>query len=268
MQATSTLADADFRAICDMMQRASGIRLGQQKKPLVASRLMRRLRALGIDGYADYVKFLAQTGAEEERRTVVDLLTTNETFFFREPVHFELLASQLSTLRRAPRLWSAASSSGEEVYTLAITCAETLGMDCGWEILGSDLCRNALESAGRAVYPQERIRNVPAPILRRYFLKGVGEQEGKVQVASALRERCRFACLNLIAPLPPKLGHFDAIFLRNVLIYFDQDGKRDIVGRLLPALEPGGRLYVGHSESLHGLGLPLRAVQPAVYERT
>lgn len=263
----ASLADPDYRAICDLMQLASGIRLGAQKKPLVASRLMRRLRALEIGSYAEYVQHLSRTENEEERRKVVDLLTTNETYFFRESVHFELLSEQLGRLRRMPRIWSAACSSGEEVYSLAITCAETLGVDTGWEILGSDLCRDALERAAQAIYPEQRIRNVPPGLLRRHFLKGVGEQAGEVQVGSALRAHCRFACLNLISPLPARLGRFDAIFLRNVLIYFDAEGKHGIVSRLIPALEPGGRLYLGHSESLQGLGLPLRAVHPAVYER-
>jgi chemotaxis protein methyltransferase CheR len=268
-QALPLLGDREFEQICALMQQVSGIRLGQAKKPLVASRLLKRLRSLDLSAYSDYVALLARPDQDEERRTVVDLLTTNETFFFREAAHFDFLRDALARFQgRELKVWSAACSSGEEVYTLAMVLAETLGKRIDWNILGTDLCRSALKAAAVAVYPVERARNLPQPLLHRYCLQGVGEQAGRLQIGPELRARARFGCLNLIEPLPAALGRFHVIFLRNALIYFDEAGKRDIVGRLLPALEPGGLLFVGHSEGLHGLGLPIRAVSPAVYQHS
>ena len=262
------LSEDDFLTVRQLMENVSGIVLAPHKKQLVASRLMKRLRALGLDSYKDYVNRLKSDADGEERRLAIDLLTTNETFFYRESVHFEVLAEHIRTASRPRwRIWSAASSSGEEVYTLAMTLTEALPAQAEWEVIGSDLCRHALASAKAAVYPVERARLLPQSWLRRFTLRGVGEMDGYLQVVPELRQRVSFRCINLNENLPADLGQFDVIFLRNILIYFDGIGKRRLVERVLTRLRPGGLLFVGHSENLHGLDLPLENWRPAVLRK-
>lgn len=260
------LSDGDFRHLQRMMLEASGIRMAEQKRMLMAGRLMCRLRALQLSSYGDYLKILDDPEEKEERRLVIDLLTTNETYFFREPQHFQVLGEWAATQRRGLRLWSAASSSGQEAYSMAMTLTEH-AQSQDWSIFGSDLSRRVLDKARHATYPLEQAEHIPAELLRRHCLRGVGASDGLFRVAQPLRQKVRFDEVNLMRTLPRDLGPFDVIFLRNVLIYFASDEKRAIVSRLLDRLRPGGLLFIGHAESLHGFNLPLRAVRPSVFER-
>lgn len=261
------LTESEFVQIRDLMSQVSGITLADHKRQLVAGRLMKRLRALACASFGEYVTYLLAPEHQEERRLAVDLLTTNETYFFREDAHFQALRQWLSARSRQPlRLWSAACSTGEELYSLAMVLMDARP-DGHWQLLGSDLCRHALQSAESGVYPLSRAEGIPEVWKKRFCLKGVGEMAGYLQVSAELRRRVSLHCINLNAPLPSGWGDFDVIFLRNMLIYFDMAGKRRIVERLLAHLSPEGLLFVGHAESLQGLDLPLVSHGSAIYRR-
>ncbi|WP_409420747.1 CheR family methyltransferase [Pseudaeromonas sp. ZJS20] len=261
------LEETEFRQIRDLMRRVSGITMADHKRQLVAGRLMKRVRALACGSFADYVGILLAPASDEERRLAVDLLTTNETYFFREEGHFQFLRQWAQQQSPPPlRFWSAACSSGEEVYSLAMLLSDVLPQ-ANWQLHGSDLCRHALQTALAAVYPLSRTEAIPEAWKKRYCLKGIGEMDGYLQVGASLRRRVAFHCLNLNEPLPSDWGQFDVIFLRNMLIYFDAQGKQKIVQGLLPHLSARGLLFVGHSESLQGLSLPLVPCGPSVYRK-
>lgn len=267
------LSQRAFRYIQATFQRESGIHLADSKQPLVASRLRKRLDALGLPGFDDYCAFVDTPEGDDERRLLVDLLTTNETYFFREPIHFHHLANQVLPALRAPaaspnsraRVWCAAASSGEEPYSIAMTLDSRLG-PMNWDLVATDLSRRVLTQAERGLYAISRLDNMPREFLQRYCLRGTGEYAGMLRVVPALREKVHFAEHNLLNR-PNGLGQFDVIFMRNVLIYFDSEAKKRIVRQALDALRPGGWLYVGRSESLHGLALPLDSEQPSIYRK-
>ncbi len=261
-----TLGDGEFRRLQTLMAQASGIVMAPNKRPLVAGRLMKRLRHYRLDNYADYLQLLDQPAYLKERRLVVDLLTTNETYFFREQPHFDFLGNWLSTRKGPLRLWSAACSSGEEPYSLAMVIQEHLRSG-DWSILASDLSLSMLEKAAEGIYDMAQAKYFPQGWLQRHCLNGVGDMRGRFRVQAALRERVSLREINIVQPLPEGLGPFDVIFLRNVLIYFNNEEKQRIVQRLVHQLRPGGLLFIGHAESIHGFDLPVRLLNPSVYER-
>jgi chemotaxis protein methyltransferase CheR len=260
------LSQKSFDAVTSLFHRVSGIQLTDAKRALVTGRLQKLALARGLKDLDQYVELLMRGADEHEMVRLVDKLTTNETYFFREPQHFQHLEAWLrgEGKRHQPlKVWSAASSSGEEAYSLAMLLAD-IGEGGSWDIVGTDLSTAVLEQARRAVYPLARATNLPPAYLKRWCLRGRGSNEGMFQIGRELRQRVRFSQVNLMRPLPD-LGPFDVIFLRNVLIYFDNAGKADIVTRVLSRLAPHGRLYTGHAESIANLGLPVRSIAPAVY---
>lgn len=266
--AQSGISDREFELFGRLLRERSGIHLSPAKKALVSGRLAKRLKALGLDSYGDYFRLITGGAHPEELQVAIDLLTTNETYFFREPRHMDFLRDVILPSRvpgRPFRLWSAACSSGEEPYTIAMVLAEALG-DAPWEVLGSDISARMLEKARSGHYAMSRAQHIPPALLSRHCLKGVGRQAGTFLVDRGLRRRVSFAQINLNATLP-RLGEFDVVFLRNVMIYFEQETKRDVVARILPLLRPGGYLVVSHSESLNGVTDALRIVQPSIYRK-
>lgn len=260
------LDDKEFELYRDLIFDIAGISLAPVKKALVAGRLGKRLRFYGLNSYHDYYQLISAPVNRNELQVAVNLLTTNETYFFRETKHFDFLRSEVLSKRQQGqvfRVWSAASSTGEEAYSIAMLLADCLG-DAPWEILASDISTRVLEDARKGIYPLTRTRDIPPQYLKRYCLKGTGVYEGKLLVEQSLRDRVEFRQLNLNETLP-ELGRFDAIFLRNVLIYFNQETKRQVVQRLQPFLKPDGYFLVGHSETLHGVNETLQQVQPSVY---
>jgi len=262
------LSDQEFEFLRKLLYEAAGINLTAEKKALVIGRLTRRIESLGLTSYGDYFRRISTAADPTERQWALDALTTNETFFFREPPHFAFLSETI--LPSVPpgetfRVWSAASSSGEEAYSIAMVLAERLGQR-PWEIVGSDLSTKVLDKARRGQYPIERAEKIPKPYLRAYCLKGTGDQEGTFLIDPSLRKRVSFQQANLMGPLP-KVGLFDVIFLRNVLIYFDLPTKRRVVDNLLPFMKPDGYFFSGHSESLTGMINGLAQVKPAIYRK-
>ncbi|MBN8238330.1 protein-glutamate O-methyltransferase CheR [Marinobacter hydrocarbonoclasticus] len=260
------LGEADFRQFQQMIFAEAGIHMPASKRTMVAGRLCKRLKALGMDSYAGYWRYLKANNAEKQ--VAVDLLTTNETYFFREPRHFEFLRNYLLSHHRGGkpfRLWSAACSSGEEAYSSAMVLTDALG-DRDWEILASDISTEVLKKAKAGIYPLARTDRIPTDSLKRYCLKGVGPAEGTLMVDPVLRTKVEFRQINLNTRLP-EVGQFDIIFLRNVMIYFNSETKQEIVARLQNCLNPGGYLVIGHSETLSGLQTKLEAVVPSIYRK-
>ena len=264
----NTISDTEFSRFQRFIYDAAGITMSSAKKALVCGRLSKRLQAHKLDTFGDYFELLSSGRAADEVQTAVDLLTTNETYFFREPKHFEMLRS-LATAAAGQaqpfRVWSAASSSGEECYSMAMVLADCLG-DASWDVVGTDISRRVLQRARTGHYPLERTRHIPAAYLKRFCLRGTGEQEGTLLVDRRLRQRVSFAHVNLNTDLP-RLGMFDVVFLRNVMIYFNGDTKRQVVARVLSLLKPGGHFCIGHSESLNDISTAVQQLAPSIYRK-
>jgi chemotaxis protein methyltransferase CheR len=270
------ISDGEFRLFQDLVYRECGIFLGPHKKQLLMSRLASRLRELGIDTFGDYFRRASGTDGEERRR-MIESLCTHETSFFREPRQFEFLEKQVipawtaaaAARRRARRVrvWSAGCSTGEEPFSIAMLLASHLPCTAGWscEVLATDLSLRALGKAAEATWPVRRAAEIPAPLLKRFMLKGVRSQEGTMRATADLRSLVRFQALNLNDPVYPFEDRFDLIFCRNVLIYFDAASRDRVTERLLRHLEPGGHLFLGHSESLLGRNDRVRSALPSVY---
>jgi chemotaxis protein methyltransferase CheR len=254
------LTDEDYHFICQLVYERSRIHLGKDKKVLVTARLNKRLRFHRLTNYHDYCQLLRSPAGLDELTTLIDSISTNHTHFFREMKHFDFLRDKFlpewqarPTGRQEPlRVWSAASSTGEEPYTIAIHLAENLApADSGaWAIEATDISTRVLEIARLGVYEMDRLNGVTPELLRRYFQRGVGDWEGHFRVKENLRQRVNFHHLNLLEANYPFAKPFQLIFCRNVMIYFDR-----------------GYLLVGHSESLSGVKHNLRLVQPAIYRK-
>lgn len=264
------ITDPEFKRFSALIYDIAGITLTDAKKVLLTGRLSKRLTALGIQNYTQYFKYVTDPAHSDELQRMVDLLTTNETYFFREPQHFDFLKQAVPALHKpgqAFRVWSAAASIGAEAYTIAMILADKLGVDGDWEILGTDISTSVIEQARRGHYRMEETKNIPAEYLKKYCLKGKGPQEGTFLVDRRLRQHVHFQPLNLNDEKMRKVGDFDIIFLRNVLIYFDIPTKQRVVNNLIPNLKRGGYLIVGHSESLNGITDALPQVKPTIYRR-
>ncbi len=262
------LTEADFRRVAELAKQTAGLNLQHGKEGLVRARLARRLRALGLASFDDYLSLLSSEKSPVELKEMVDALTTNKTSFFREPQHFDYLRQKLlpahAAAGTAPRMWSAGCSSGEEPVTLAVVLHECMpeALLRRSRILATDISARVLERAKDARYPAEQLAELPRDVVRRHFVPAPGGATW--QVAEPLRRMIHFARLNLMGEWPMQ-GPFDAVFCRNVMIYFDKPTQGRLVRRFWDLLSPGGHLFVGHSESLTGLDHEFRYVQPAVY---
>lgn len=262
----TTISDQEFSCFQRFIYDAAGITLSPAKKALVCGRLAKRLQQRNLSSYAEYFRLLSRADEAAEIQTAVDLLTTNETYFFREPKHFDVLRQQALDARgRGFRVWSAACSSGEEPYSIAMVLADCLDGQ-SWELIGSDLSTRVLQKARVGHYPVSRARQVPPAYLRRFCLKGTGAQEGTLLVDKSLRSRVQYMQINLNMRLP-QIGTFDVIFLRNVMIYFNAETKRQVVARILSLLKPGGYFLIGHSETLNDISSAVKQVAPSVYRK-
>jgi chemotaxis protein methyltransferase CheR len=264
-----SFTDRDFERVRDLIYQRAGISLSPAKQDMVYSRLARRLRATGMRSFAEYLARL-ERGDEEEMEAFTNSLTTNLTSFFREPHHFPLLAEHVQQLGNRPiSLWCSASSTGEEPYSMAMTMADLYGsLTPPVRIVASDLDTHVLEVARNGVYPYERVEKLSGDKLKRYFFKGAGRQEGNVRVRKELRDMIDFCQINLLDDTWPIRGPFDAIFCRNVMIYFDKPTQYQILRKFVPLLRPDGLLFAGHSESFfHAVDL-FKSLGKTVYALT
>jgi chemotaxis protein methyltransferase CheR len=260
--------DRDFEAVRKLIYQRAGISLSPQKMDMVYSRLARRLRATGTRRFEDYLALLGN-GNATEWEAFTNALTTNLTSFFREQHHFPILAEHLAARRgRQLVIWCCAASTGEEPYSLAMTAVETFGsFDAPVSILATDVDTNVLRKGEAGVYPAERVERLSAERVRRFFLRGSGSQDGQVRVRPELQRMVSFRPLNLLEPAWTVRGPLDAIFCRNVMIYFDKPTQAGILRRFSPLLRPDGLLFVGHSESLFHAADTFRLRGKTVYER-
>ncbi len=264
------LQESTYRGISSLMHEAIGLSFGDGKLPLVSSRLASRVQRLGLGGFDEYLALIAGNDDGGEFQVAVDLLTTNETYFFREPAHFDLLERQLTSSRpRSLSIWSAASSFGDEAFSIAMLLSDMQQqgrIGDGWSILGTDISDRVLRSASEAIYPADRLRNVSEARLKRHCLRGEGASDGLVQMQSRLRDRVRFGQLNLCEAVG-EVGMFDFVFLRNVLIYFDAPTKRAVVDRVLSRLRPEGLLFLGTAEGRVACDTELQPLAPGVFRK-
>jgi len=263
----------EFEGLRRVIRQVAGIHLRETKKPLVAGRLQRRLRELGLESFSDYLRLVEDSANGDERKELINCITTNKTSFFREPHHFDFLRGKVipeilervrAGMPKRIRIWSAGCSTGQEPWTIAMTVADALGSLAGWDvrILASDLDTNVLESAEHAVYDDEELASVPAPLRDRWFEPVAGGH----RVNGALRALVTFRRINLVDFSSWKIRtHFDVIFCRNVAIYFDRPTQEALFDGLASLLEPTGYLLSGHSENLHGLSHVLRPLGNTVH---
>ncbi len=263
------MRDSEFEFIRTLVYERSRISLGPDKRELVTARLGKRLRATNTTTLADYCRLLQSPAADDELANLIDVISTNHTFFFREQAHFDFLRNRaVPELAGSGRflVWSAAASSGEEAYSIAMTLCECLPQ-VPWHIEGTDISHRIIGRAAAGIYRDEAVERLPKNVMRTHFQKGFGPQEGNYRVKPALRDRVTFRQLNLLEGEPPFREPFQVIFCRNVMIYFDRPTQEELIARLTRRLVPGGYLFVGHAESLTNIRHALKPVQPAVYQR-
>ena len=265
-----TLSPAAFERITGLMHATIGLSFPEHKRSLVSSRLGPRVQRLGLGSYEDYAALIDSDADGGEFQMAVDLLTTNETYFFREPAHYALIEEVLSAEKpRSVAVWSAASSFGDEAYSTAMLLADLAQqgrIGAQWSVLGTDISDRVLQSAAQGVFPEDRLRGVSPQRLKRHCLRGEGDSEGLVQMQPGLRDRVRFGQLNLCAGFAP-LGPFDIVFLRNVLIYFDPPTKSAVVDRVLAQLRPGGLFFLGTAEGRVPCATKLQVLAPGAYRK-
>ncbi|HKC49031.1 MAG TPA: protein-glutamate O-methyltransferase CheR [Gemmatimonadales bacterium] len=272
----ASLTEQEFTLFQRLILREAGIYLSEAKRALLVGRLIRRVRELELPTFGAYYARIAGGDAQELVR-LLDAIATNETHFFREPKQFELLEDRVCSewlveaaagrRARRVRVWSAACSTGEEPYSIAMVLLDRLGEDWDVEIVASDLSTKVLDRAAQAVFPMGRADEIPEHYRRRYMLRGIGPEEGNCRAGKAARTPVRFERINLNDDEYPVTGMFDAIFCRNVLIYFDPPSRVRVIERLTRRLVPGGYLFLGHAESAARTATDLRPVMPAVYQR-
>jgi chemotaxis protein methyltransferase CheR len=272
-----TVSAALFAKFQQLIYRETGIWLSESKTALLCGRLARRIRALGLNTLKEYYEVVVEPHQQTERMLMIDAITTNETRFFREPKHFDYLAATIfpswkiqekQGLRsRKIRIWSAGCSTGEEAYSLAMVLARHFPESEGWEprVLATDISTRVLAAGREGIYRLANYADIPADFLQEYMLKGYAEHEGKMKVVREIRAMVEFKRVNLSEDSYPINETFDAIFCRNVLIYFDTASKARVVEKLIRYLSPKGLFFTGHAENLHSVAKGLRSVASTVY---
>jgi chemotaxis protein methyltransferase CheR len=272
----SGMTDKDFKRLSDFIHVEVGIKLPPSKKVMVEARLQKRLRLLDMPHYRAYLEYLfSPDGLDSEIVHLIDVITTNTTEFFREPRHFEIMTQdtlpawrEANGVVRPFRLWSAGCSTGEEPYTLCIVLSEFAQRAPGFRfsITATDISTRVLALAQNGVYPEERVAKMPLDLKRRYFLRSKDRAKKLVRLVPEVRGRIDFRRLNFMEPFSfPE--HMDTIFCRNVMIYFDRVTQEQLLQKFCTQLRTGGFLFIGHSESLTGMDLPLRQHAPTVYKK-
>ena len=273
-----SISDQEFHSIQGLVKDRTGIALSDHKRSLVVARLGKRLRILGFATFRQYYEHVTGGAGSGELENFVNAITTNKTDFFRERAHFEFLTREvvpalkrraLQTGERRVRIWSAGCSTGEEAYTIALTLCEALGSLLTWDvrILASDIDTNVLAQGSAGVYSVERAAEIPLPLLHRYFLKGSGVQAGQVKVGRAIHPLVTFRRINLLEEPWPIRTTFDCVFCRNVIIYFDKPTQSRLMYRFADFVRDDGYLFLGHSESLHGVCDRFSFLRNTVYRK-
>jgi chemotaxis protein methyltransferase CheR len=268
------LNDADFTKLSNFIYVNYGIKLPLSKKIMLQSRLVSRLKINGIKSYADYTKYvLSGEASESEIVNMIDLVSTNKTDFYRESAHFDFMKDVIlpdflaSESRQPMKIWSSASSSGEEAYTIAIVISEFIenNRKIDFEILGTDISSRILDKAKMGIYPMDRVDVIPLTQKKKYLLRSKDQENPMVRIVPNLRSKARFQRLNLMDSSYNVPKDFDIIFCRNVLIYFDRETQEKVINKLCMHLKPGGYFFLGHSESISGIDVPLKPLKPTMF---
>lgn len=271
------MTDEDFGRLSSFVIEELGIKMPSQKKIMLQCRLQKRVTDLKMASFSEYLELVFSDGQEDELIKMIDLVTTNKTDFFREPTHFSFLQEAVlpelcrSNLRnKTIRIWSAACSSGEEPYTLSVVLKEFLSHhpEFDFEILGTDISLRTLRKAAMGIYPEERVTVIPMELKHKYFLRSKDPSDKTVRVIPEIRSKVTFRRMNLMDKNYDTDSDFDIIFCRNVLIYFDRNTQQTVINKLSSKLKPGGYFFLGHSESITNMKVPLRQVKPTVFIKT
>lgn len=273
------MSDSDFSLFSELIQNICAIKMPLVKKTMLEARLRKRLRVLGLGSFREYWQYIdSPRGKQDELVHMIDVVTTNKTDFFREPAHIEflynkalpdLLERQGVGSKRSLRVWSAGCSTGKEPYTLAIILTEYSRNErvLDFSVLGTDVSTKALEKAAQGIYDQEKADTIPAAYRKRYLLKSRDKSKRLIRIAPETRSLVTFGHLNFLDKNYGFNVPFDIIFCRNVIIYFDRQNQQRILSKVCRHLVPGGYLFTGHSETLHGMKLPLKLMAPSVYRK-
>jgi chemotaxis protein methyltransferase CheR len=269
---TAMLTDKEFELFKHLIYQQVGIKLDGAKKTLLVSRLGKRLRDLHLSSYQAYYDCVSGEGGEEELIKLLDLVSTNKTEFYREPVHFDFLRDQVLPevqSSKTLRIWSSASSSGEEPYTIAMSLSDAIPDINRWDIkiLASDISTRVLAKASSAIYEEERVSQLPNDLVKRHFLRGKGPQAGKLQVRPQVARLVAFRRINLMDSTFPIRSQLNVIFCRNVMIYFDRPTQAKLMEKFFRYLRPGGYLFIGHSESLQWIDHQFTYLRPTIYQK-
>ncbi|HEX2968674.1 MAG TPA: protein-glutamate O-methyltransferase [Bacteroidales bacterium] len=272
------MTDKDFNVLSAFVYEELGIKMPYVKKIMLQSRLQRRLSELKMSSFREYIDFVfSKEGQKEEIIKMIDVITTNKTDFFREPSHFDYLTESVlpeyqseQQARKPLRIWSAGCSSGEEPYTIAIVLKEYIQNhhEFDFEIFATDLSYRILQKASLAIYSEERVSSIPYDLKRKYFLKSKDSSSKTVRVVPDIRSKVTFQRLNFIDNHYAVEKTFDIIFCRNVLIYFDRATQQDVITKLSSKLRPDGYFFLGHSESITNMKVPLRQIKPTIFRKT
>ena len=272
----ASLTARDFSRLSRFIYDTCGIKMPDVKKTMLEARLQKRLRGLGMRSFTDYCDYLfSSAGLDNELVQMLDMVTTNKTDFFREPDHFDYLTQQVlpDWCARHPgarlAIWSAGCSSGEEPYTLAMVLSEFALSNPGFDfqILATDISTRVLEKAKTAIYPEPLVDPVPLALKKKYLLRSKDKSSGVVRIVPELREKVRFRRLNFMDEDFGMREQLDIIFCRNVIIYFDRPTQERLLNRFHRQMKPGSFIFMGHSETLSGLNVPLTSVFPTVYRK-
>ncbi len=268
------LSDKDFQAFSDFIYNEYGIKMPPVKRVMLQGRLLKRIRELNMNSYTEYkTYFFSQEGQKKEIFNFLNVITTNKTDFFREPVHFDFLRDEVLPKHQKNSLfkvWSAGCSSGEEPYTISIVLNEykRLLPNFNYSILGSDISNKVLTNAAKGVYAENKIALIPLEFKKRYFLKSKNRNNPTVRVKPELQKNIALKHVNLMDSHYNMNETFDVIFCRNVLIYFDRATQEKVISKLCNYLKPGGIFFIGHSESLSGMNVPLEHIKPTIFKKT
>ncbi|HAF28058.1 MAG TPA: chemotaxis protein CheR [Bacteroidales bacterium] len=274
---SAKMSDEDFNRLSDFVYKQSGIKMPPVKKIMLQSRLQKRLRELSITTFKEYTNYVfSPDGQKNEIIHMIDVVSTNKTDFYREPVHFDFLNSDVlpdfignNKLNYHLKVWSAGCSSGEEPYTIAITLNEFKNNNPKFDfsIIGTDISSVILQNAAMAVYKEEKVANIPIELKRKYFLKSKDRSKKTVRVIKDLRNKISYNRLNFMSDTYNLPDQFDVIFCRNVLIYFNRETQEQVINKLCYKLKRGGYLFIGHSESIIGMNVPLDQLKPTIFRR-
>lgn len=271
----STLSDTEFNQLSNFIQSNYGIKMPLAKKIVLQGRLHKRLRELQIHDFKSYVEYVFSKGGENEIIHMMDVVSTNKTDFYREPIHFEFLEKELLPMlyqnkgRGVTKVWSAGCSSGEEPYTLAIVLQEFKEKNPGfdYQILGTDISTQVLQQGANAVYKEDKIAIIPNHLKKKYFLRSKDREQAQVRVAKNLRDKVSFQRLNFMDASYNINDAFDIIFCRNALIYFERPNQETVINKLAFKLKPDGYFFLGHSESITNMAVPLKSVKPTIFRK-